>query len=76
MFSLGTLYKHTIEIMSGTESGVLIIPIEDDNVFEPTQILTATIESTDPSLDIGPNSTITISILDDEGIFITTINRV
>lgn len=53
--------------MPGTLTGNLVIPMNDDDVFGPTKVFTAAIESTDPLLGIGPNGTITVMIDDNEG---------
>ncbi len=55
--------------MPSSTSGFLEIPIEDDDIFYPTQSLIARIESTDPSIGIAPNGSVNVSVEDDEGTF-------
>jgi hypothetical protein len=46
----------------------LVIPILDDDIFEPTKALTATIVHTDPPVTIDPASaTFNLVVTDDDG---------
>lgn len=53
--------------MPGTSSANLMIPVMEDAVFGPTKVLTAVIDSTDPSLEIGTNGEITVTVEDNDG---------
>ena len=66
-FFCATGTSELLESTTSSSTGDLLFNFGNDEIFQGARTFVATIQDTDPPLGIGPNSSVTVTVVDDEG---------